>query len=171
MSEAEIYQVMGELKSIGAQNREQAKELLLQFPALSLACVRMLDNLKQFKAGGGKPGMGGPGGGGMGMGMVMGMGMGGPQRGGPMGGPMGGQMGGPGGPPGMGGPGGMGPPGLIPPRHLARSPGPLRRARAALFARLPPRAFVRAPLTLSRLPQVGWARLGWGAHPAWALPA
>jgi len=129
MSEAEIYQVMGELKSIGAQNREQAKELLLQFPALSLACVRMLDNLKQFKAGGGKPGMGGPGGGGMGMGM--GMGMGGPQRGGPMGGPMGGQMGGPGGPPGMGGPGGMGPPGLLPPRHLPPPP-PSRTKRTRL---------------------------------------
>jgi cleavage stimulation factor subunit 2 len=46
MSFDQMYEVVGQLKTIVAQNREQGKELLLQFPQLSSAFLAMQDRLK-----------------------------------------------------------------------------------------------------------------------------
>eukprot|EP00293_Proteomonas_sulcata_P018379 CAMPEP_0184289774 /NCGR_PEP_ID=MMETSP1049-20130417/2144_1 /TAXON_ID=77928 /ORGANISM="Proteomonas sulcata, Strain CCMP704" /LENGTH=92 /DNA_ID=CAMNT_0026596689 /DNA_START=212 /DNA_END=487 /DNA_ORIENTATION=- len=49
MSADHMYEVMGHLKTIVAQNREQARELLLQHPQLSLAVLRMDEQLRKPK--------------------------------------------------------------------------------------------------------------------------
>jgi hypothetical protein len=46
MSYDQMYEVIGQLKTIIAQNREQGKELLLQFPQLSYAFLAMQDRIK-----------------------------------------------------------------------------------------------------------------------------
>jgi cleavage stimulation factor subunit 2 len=50
MSFDQMYEVVGQLKTIVAQNREQGKELLLQFPQLSCAFLAMQDRLKNERS-------------------------------------------------------------------------------------------------------------------------
>eukprot|EP00960_Hanusia_phi_P077673 768726-Hanusia_phi.AAC.7 len=55
MSIEQMYNVMGQLKTICAQSREQARELFNTYPQLSMAVLRMHDLLSKYSSGGGPP--------------------------------------------------------------------------------------------------------------------
>ncbi|EKX50840.1 hypothetical protein GUITHDRAFT_85230, partial [Guillardia theta CCMP2712] len=58
MSIEQMYNVMGQLKTICAQNREQARELFNTYPQLSMAVLRMHDLLSKYSSGGPPPPVG-----------------------------------------------------------------------------------------------------------------
>ena len=59
-----MYEILGQLKTICMQNREQARELFATHPHLALAVMRMQDRLQKLKSQGPMGGGGGSSGGG-----------------------------------------------------------------------------------------------------------
>ena len=117
MSAEQMYEILGQLKTICMQNREQARELFATHPHLALAVMRMQDRLQKLNSQGlmgGGGGGGSSGGGGKGHDRSIGMAPPDPRSmGGPMGPGGGGGMGAHGGPGGMGGPMGGPPPHMM----------------------------------------------------------